>query len=225
MILPDWIFIFSLSTHNFKKARFCVEFLLVLIPFLLCECPWDGLLRFGSIIANHKTSQYPTLFLVFLAVTWQLYRFPCYWLLHIVEKHYHRAFWETCDPWDMLSELWGDMTWPSIRRAHPLRCGRAGHHFHRGPSHQEEEATPSNKIYGNPNFQHCAWLRRHHPQDQLRTDQPPRPPRVNGTRTSGGNQRPQDVDGHAQPNPGRPCPVARGKPDISVLLTTNSDDF
>ena len=71
--LTDWIFIFSLSTRNFKKARFCVEFLLVLIPFLLCECPWDGLLRFGSIIANHKTSQYPTLFLVFLAVTWQLY--------------------------------------------------------------------------------------------------------------------------------------------------------
>ena len=22
----------------------------------------------------------------------------------IVEKHYHRALWETCDPWDMLSE-------------------------------------------------------------------------------------------------------------------------
>ena len=34
------------------------------------------------------------------------------WLLHIVEKHYHTALWETCDPWDMWWEWWGDMTWP-----------------------------------------------------------------------------------------------------------------
>ena len=59
-------------------------------------------------------------FYFFLAVTWQLYRFPCDWLppslLVIVEKHYHRALWETCDPWDMLSERWGDMTWTTTRQ-------------------------------------------------------------------------------------------------------------
>ena len=27
-----------------------------------------------------------------------------HWLQIIVEKHYQRALWETCDPWDMLSE-------------------------------------------------------------------------------------------------------------------------
>ena len=42
----------------------------------------------------------------FLAVPRQLYRFPCHSLTHwlmtaIVEEHYHRALWETCDPWDM----------------------------------------------------------------------------------------------------------------------------
>ena len=44
----------------------------------------------------------------FLAVTWQLYRFPCHSLTEsltaIVEKHYQRALWETCDPWDMWPE-------------------------------------------------------------------------------------------------------------------------
>ena len=37
----------------------------------------------------------------FLAVTWQLYRFPCDSLptsiQHTFEKHYQRALWETCD--------------------------------------------------------------------------------------------------------------------------------
>ena len=49
---------------------------------------------------------------IFLAVTWQLYRFPCHSLTHwvtesltaIVEKHCQRALWETCDPWDMWPE-------------------------------------------------------------------------------------------------------------------------
>ena len=54
--------------------------------------------------------------IVFLAVPRQLNRWPCHWLptylLTIVEKHYHRALCETCDPWDMLSEWRGDMTWP-----------------------------------------------------------------------------------------------------------------
>ena len=48
----------------------------------------------------------------FLAVTWQLYRFPCHWLTHWLthsltatfEKHYQRSLWETCDPWDMWPE-------------------------------------------------------------------------------------------------------------------------
>ena len=37
--------------------------------------------------------------------------YPLTYLLHIVEKHNNRALWETCDPWDMLSERWRDMTW------------------------------------------------------------------------------------------------------------------
>ena len=52
---------------------------------------------------------------VFLAVTWQLYRFPCHWLtdsltdslthwLPVLKKHYQRALWEACDPWDMWPE-------------------------------------------------------------------------------------------------------------------------
>ena len=50
----------------------------------------------------------------FLAIPRQLNRRPCHWLPPaIVEKHYHRALWETCDPWDMSSERWGDMTWPT----------------------------------------------------------------------------------------------------------------
>ena len=60
----------------------------------------------------------------FLAVTWQLYRFPCHSLTDSLthsltatfEKHYQRALWETCDPWDILSEWWGDMTWLKIFR-------------------------------------------------------------------------------------------------------------
>ena len=56
----------------------------------------------------------------FLAVTWQLYRFPCHSLtdslIDTFEKHYQRALWETCDPWDMLSEWWGDMTWQTKRQ-------------------------------------------------------------------------------------------------------------
>ena len=44
----------------------------------------------------------------FLAVTWQLYRFPCHsltdWVTVTFEKHYQRALWETCDPWDMWPE-------------------------------------------------------------------------------------------------------------------------
>ena len=39
-----------------------------------------------------------------------------HWLQIIVEKHYQRALWETCDPWDMLSEWWGDMTWQTKRQ-------------------------------------------------------------------------------------------------------------
>ena len=49
---------------------------------------------------------------LFLAVPRQLFRFPCHWLTDSLtfEKHYQRALWETCDPWDMWSEWWGDMT-------------------------------------------------------------------------------------------------------------------
>ena len=57
-----------------------------------------------------------TLFLLFLAVPRQLYRWPCLSLLDIVEKHYHTALWETCDPWDMWWEWWGEMTWPTKRQ-------------------------------------------------------------------------------------------------------------
>ena len=67
---------------------------------------------------------YPTyiwyIYRVFLAVTWQLYRFPCHSLtdslIDTFEKHYQRELWETCDPWDMLSERWGDMTWQTKRQ-------------------------------------------------------------------------------------------------------------
>ena len=59
----------------------------------------------SQMFAGHTSSiQY----FAFLVVPWQLYRFPCHSLLHIVKKHYHRALWETCDPWDMLSEWLGD---------------------------------------------------------------------------------------------------------------------
>ena len=51
----------------------------------------------------------------FLAVTWQLNRWPCHSLTHwqqdTFEKHYHTALQETCEPWDIRWEWWGDMTW------------------------------------------------------------------------------------------------------------------
>ena len=60
----------------------------------------------------------------FLVVHRQLYRWPCYSLTSSLQdifeipknlkKHYHRALWETCDPWVILSEWWGDKTFWGI---------------------------------------------------------------------------------------------------------------
>ena len=102
-------------------------------------------------------------------------------------------------------------------------------HLHCSQSNQEKKTASSNQINRHSNNQHRSWPGCNHLQDQLGTDQPPRPSGVYGTTASGGDQHPPDVGNLAQPNPGRLCPeqdnVARSKPDLSILLTTNSDDF
>ena len=59
--------------------------------------------------------------LLFLSVqtrVWQLNRWHCHSLTHsLSESHFwfdtQRATLETCDLWDIWSEWWGDMTWPT----------------------------------------------------------------------------------------------------------------
>ena len=66
-----------------------------------------------SLVYEAKVNWFLEGWCVFLAVPRQLNRWPhsvTDWLQVIVEKHYQRALWETCDPWDMWSEWWEDMT-------------------------------------------------------------------------------------------------------------------
>ena len=73
------------------------------------ECGLEA--EFDAVVHKLFTFIFVT-FYILLAVTWQLYRFPCHWLTHSLtdwltacfEKHYQRALWETCDPWDMWPE-------------------------------------------------------------------------------------------------------------------------
>ena len=98
-----------------------VAIIVIVIVFLLVRsCPFIALITclkghkslrvlFGSVFKTDFPKIFPR----------QLNRSLTDWLLvlHIVgKKHYHRALWETCDPWDMLSEWLGDMTWQTKRQ-------------------------------------------------------------------------------------------------------------
>ena len=47
-------------------------------------------------------------------------------LQDLVEKHYHRTLWETCDLWDIRSEWWGDITWPNLTLAMTMTLRKQG---------------------------------------------------------------------------------------------------
>ena len=88
----------SLCTENNSLAS---DFMFSLSLTCGFKCCWRNISRYTYVEQS-----------IFLAVTWQLYRFPCHWLTHWLthsltatfEKHYQRALWETCDPWDMWPE-------------------------------------------------------------------------------------------------------------------------
>ena len=53
----------------------------------------------------------------FFSCPQQLNRWPCYWLSHWVTDFYfwhYRMALETCDLWDIWSEWWRNMTWPTF---------------------------------------------------------------------------------------------------------------
>ena len=51
----------------------------------------------------------PTALCVTMSLTDSLTHSLTHSLTVIVEKHYNRALWDTCEPCDMLSEWWGDI--------------------------------------------------------------------------------------------------------------------